>query len=138
MVILARVFEFAAAHRLFRTDWSEAKNIEVFGKCGLPNSHGHNYRLEVEISGPVDAGTGMVLDANILESIVEEHVLNDLDHKNLDKDVPWLNGKISSVENISEAIWHRLEPHICSHRPGLKLHKLTLWETSKIYAIRTA
>ena len=134
--MLCKTFEFAAAHRLYRAEWSLEKNLQVFGKCASPNGHGHNYRLEVRVSGDCDPTTGMVLDAALLESLVEEHVLRDIDHKNIDRDVEWLAGQISTVENIIEAIWKRLEQPLRDHNANMELQELVLWETGRIYALR--
>lgn len=136
MLILARIFEFSAAHRLFRPEWSLQKNIEVFGKCAYENGHGHNYKMEVRVAGEINPQTGMVIDASELEALVEEVILTDLDHKNLDKDVEWLKGKISTVENLIEAVWDRLEIALAQLPYKLCLQELILSETSKIYAIK--
>jgi len=136
MNLLCRVFEFAAAHRLFRPEWSLERNIETFGKCAYKNGHGHNYKLEVRVSGSLDPISGMVIEANKLAALVSEYVLTELDHKNLDMDVAWFQGKTSTVENLVEAIWGRLETPIKSMRGGIWLEELVLWETSEICAIK--
>src|SRR5690349_3453313 len=92
---LCKTFEFSAAHRLFRPEWSDEQNAKAFGKCANPSGHGHNYRLEVSVSGEIEPLTGMVMDASILQQLVNEVLLDELDHKNLDVDVPWLRGKMS-------------------------------------------
>lgn len=149
MLTLSKTFRFSAAHRLYRTDWSEEQNHKVFGKCANRNGHGHNYRLEVSVRGEVYPETGMVIDAALLQRLVDETVLNALDHKNLDLDVPWLEGRLTTVENLINAIWDRLAPAVrdagaalpeCtsqSRRPGsTALQKLVLWETERIFATR--
>ena len=122
--------EFSAAHRLFNTDWSEERNLEVFGGCANPNWHGHNYELQVTVEGPVDPETGFVIDFRDLKSLVDSRVIEDLDHKNLDLDVPWLSGTISSAENLVVAIWGRLVDGLPE---GVALSKLTLWETPRSF-----
>jgi 6-pyruvoyltetrahydropterin/6-carboxytetrahydropterin synthase len=122
--------EFSAAHRLFNPDWTEERNQEVFGGCANPNWHGHNYELQVTVEGSVDPETGFVVDFRDLKSLVESRVIQDLDHKNLDLDVPWMTGLISSAENLVVAIWNRLADGLPE---GVELSKLTLWETPRSY-----
>lgn len=131
---LCRTFEFAAAHRLFRPEWTEERNTATFGKCASPHGHGHNYRLDVSISGELEPVTGMVVHTSVLRQLVEEVVINDVDHKNLDIEVPWLHGKTSSVENIIAAIWERLAPAISSACNTSRLEKLVLWESDRLFA----
>ncbi len=122
--------EFSAAHRLFNPDWTEERNQEVYGGCANPNWHGHNYGLQVTVEGPVDPATGFVIDFRELKSLVDSRVIQDLDHKNLDLDVPWMTGLISSAENLVVAIWNRLADGLPE---GVELSKLTLWETPRSY-----
>jgi len=122
--------EFSAAHRLFNPEWTEEHNQEVFGACANPNWHGHNYELQVTVEGLVDPETGFVIDFRVLKSLVDSRVIQDLDHKNLDLDVPWMAGIISSAENLVVAIWDRLADGLPE---GVELSKLTLWETPRSY-----
>jgi 6-pyruvoyltetrahydropterin/6-carboxytetrahydropterin synthase len=103
---------FNAAHRLFREDWSDAKNFEVFGKCSNPHYHGHNYELEVGITGAVDVQTGFLIDLKILKNIIKEEVENPLDHKNLNVEVADFKTLNPTVENIAIVIWNRLRKRI--------------------------
>tara|TARA_R110000772_G_scaffold182393_2_gene293647 strand:+ start:572 stop:979 length:408 start_codon:yes stop_codon:yes gene_type:complete len=103
---------FNAAHRLFREDWSDAKNLEVFGKCSNPHYHGHNYELEVGITGAVDVETGFLIDLKILKNIIKEEVENPLDHKNLNVEVADFKTLNPTVENIAIVIWNRLRKRI--------------------------
>jgi 6-pyruvoyltetrahydropterin/6-carboxytetrahydropterin synthase len=103
---------FNAAHRLFREDWSDAKNLEVFGKCSNPNYHGHNYELEVGITGAVDVQTGFLIDLKILKDIIKEEVENPFDHKNLNVEVADFKTLNPTVENIAIVIWNRLRERI--------------------------
>ena len=103
---------FNAAHRLFNKDWSDLQNTETFGKCSLPNYHGHNYELEVKVVGTVDPVTGFVMDMKKLSDIVTAHVLDHLDHKNLNVDVPEFRSLNPTAENIAIVIYDRLRPHI--------------------------
>ena len=138
MVTISKTFEFSAAHRLFHKDWSEEQNRKVYGKCASSNGHGHNYRLEVGVRGPVDPITGMIMDASVLDAIVTEEVILHVDHKNLDTDVSWLMGRVSTVENLIEAFWQRLEIPVSNAANMVRLHRLVLWETNRIFATREA
>lgn len=130
MVYLTRIEHFNAAHRLYNPEWSPEKNDEVFGKCANKNWHGHNFELHVTIKGNPDPGTGFIFDAKKLALVIQEHVIEKLDHRNLNMDVDFMKGKLCSVENLIVAIWKELEPAL----PGqAKLHKLKLVETAKIY-----
>ncbi len=103
---------FNAAHRLFRPEWDDDKNMEVFGKCSYPNYHGHNYALEVWIDGPVDPLTGFVMDLKALKYIIQQEVSERFDHRNLNLDCPEFEAIIPTTENIAMVIWNLLRPHI--------------------------
>jgi len=126
-VFLTRRERFNAAHKLWVEAWSDEKNFEVFGKCANKNWHGHNYQLFVTVKGSPDSVTGMVMDLKDLKRVINEEVIDDLDHRNLDLDVPWMNGRMSSAENIAIAVWERLEGKLASF--GATLHQVRLWET---------
>ena len=128
-VRITRAVHFSAAHRLNNPELSEAENREVFGLCNSPNWHGHNYELEVTVEGEVDPATGYVLDLKALRDLVDEVVLRDVDHRNLNLDVPWLEGVLPSTENLVVAIWRRLAAAI----PRGRLVRLKLWETPRNY-----
>lgn len=128
-VSITRLARFSAAHRLHNRALSDAENAAVFGKCNSPNYHGHNYTLEVTVAGEPDAKTGYVLDFGDLDRIVDRSCVDLLDHKNLDLDVPFLNGILSTAENIVVACWTQLEPAL---RPA-RLVRLRLWETENNY-----
>jgi 6-pyruvoyltetrahydropterin/6-carboxytetrahydropterin synthase len=124
----SRRVHFSAAHRLHRADWSDERNAAVFGDCSNPNWHGHNYELEVTVEGPVDPETGFVMDLKRLKDLVEERVVADVDHKNLNLEVSWLEGVIPSTENVAVAIWDRLVDRL----PGdVRLAKVLLRETPR-------
>lgn len=99
---------FNSAHRLFREDWSNEKNLEVFGKCSYPNFHGHNYVLEVWVEGDVDPETGFVIDLKDLKHIIRTYVTERFDHRNLNLDCPEFKGIIPTTENIAKVIWEIL------------------------------
>ena len=103
---------FNAAHRLFNPDWDDAKNEKVFGKCALPNYHGHNYELIVKVSGKPDKKTGYVMDMKILSDLVHEEIISRFDHKNLNLDTREFKNLNPTAENIAVVIYDLLRPHI--------------------------
>jgi len=127
-VRVTRRLHFSAAHRLGRDDWSDERNREVFGLCSNPNWHGHNYEIDVTVEGPIDAETGYVLDLKKLRQLVEARVIGDLDHRNLNLDVAWLDGLNPTTENLAVAIWDRIAPNLPA---GLELVRITLHETPR-------
>lgn len=130
MVYLTRIEHFNAAHKLYNPGWSKEKNEEVFGKCANENWHGHNFELYVTVKGHPDPDTGFVFDAKKLSEIINDRVVEKLDHSNLNLDVDFLKGKLCSIENLVIGIWNELLPHLPAH---VTLHSLKLVETSKIY-----
>ena len=130
MVYLTRVEHFNAAHKLFNPNWSPEKNDEVFGKCANDNWHGHNYELYVTVKGRPHKDTGFVFDAKKLSTLIKEQVIEKVDHKNLNLDVPFLEGKFCSTENLAVGIWQQLAPHLPA---DVKLHCIKLYETPRIY-----
>ncbi len=135
MISLSKIFEFAASHRLFNPKWSNEKNLEVYGKCANLNGHGHSYKLEVTVKGTPDCDSGMIINASKLSELVNRIIVEELDHKNLNLDVPWLSGKVTTVENIITSIWQQLSPEVTKALPNAHLSRLKLWETSKVFAI---
>ncbi len=129
-VKVTRRVHFSAAHRLALEEWGEERNREVFGLCASPNWHGHNYELDVTVEGEVDPRTGFVMDLKVLKEHVEELVVRDLDHRNLNLDVPWLEGVNPTTENLIVGIWHRL---VDALPEGIRLVRLVLWETPRNY-----
>jgi 6-pyruvoyltetrahydropterin/6-carboxytetrahydropterin synthase len=103
---------FNAAHRLFKPEWSDEKNLEVFGKCSYPNYHGHNYALEVWIEGSINPETGFVMDLKILKELIHSEILERFDHQNLNLDCLEFKGIIPTTENISVVIWNLLRKKI--------------------------
>lgn len=118
---LTRRLEFSAAHRLFNPAFTEEQNRRTFGPCF--NHHGHNYVLDVTVRGPVDPATGMVVDLNWLAARLQELVFAEVDHRDLDRDVPWLAGRVSTAENVVAAVWERLAPHLQGRLWRLRLHE---------------
>ena len=130
MVYLTRLEHFNAAHKLANPNWSKEKNEEVFGVCANENWHGHNFDLYVTVKGRPDPDTGFLYDVKKLSAIIKEKIINQLDHKNLNIDVPFMQGKMCSTENLVVGIWEQLEPHIPSE---VTLHCIKLYETPRIY-----
>ena len=130
MVYLTRSEHFNAAHKLYNPAWSYQKNEEVFGKCANENWHGHNYELLVTVKGEPGPDTGFVFDVKRLSNIIKEHVIDKIDHRNLNVDVAFMKGKMCSTENLSIAIWNELAPHLPE---GVLLHGIKLYETPRIY-----
>jgi 6-pyruvoyltetrahydropterin/6-carboxytetrahydropterin synthase len=130
MVYLTRIEHFNAAHKLYNPNWSYEENETVFGKCANENWHGHNYELYVTIKGEPNPETGFLFDAKKLSALVKEHILNPLDHKNLNVDVDFMQGKMCSTENLAIAIWEQLMVHLPQN---VHLHCIKLYETSKIF-----
>lgn len=126
-VTVTRRLQFNAAHRVHNPALSDEENRALYGKCNNPNWHGHNYTLEVSVSGRIDERTGYVVDLGALSDIVEREVLERVDHRNFNLDVDFMRGINPTTENIVVAIWRVLEPHV---RPG-RLTRLRLWETDK-------
>ena len=130
MVYITRIEHFNAAHKLFNPSWSKEENEFIFGKCANENWHGHNFELHVTIAGNPNPETGFVYDVKKLSLIINEYIIEKLDHKNLNIEVDFMVGKICSIENLIEGIWNQLSPQLPSE---IKLHSLKLFETPKIY-----
>jgi 6-pyruvoyltetrahydropterin/6-carboxytetrahydropterin synthase len=123
MVYVTRKAHFSAAHRLYNPKFSDEKNEAVFDKCNNPRGHGHNYTIEVTVAGHPDPDTGYVIDLKRLADIMDEVLIDKVDHKHLNYDVPELRGVIPTAENIALVFWSLLEPHI---------------KDGKLYSIRVA
>lgn len=127
MIYLTRRERFNAAHRMYRPEWDDAKNAEVFGKCSNPNWHGHNYALYVTVKGELNPETGYVVNLKTLSKIINQTIVEKLDHKNINLEVDFMQGKIASSENLAIAIWQQLEPPI--KELGIELHCVKIEET---------
>src|SRR5690349_11039827 len=129
IVTVTRRLHFNAAHRVHNPALSDDENRRLFGKCNNPNWHGHNYILDVSVSGPVEDKTGYVIDLAKIKSVVQREVIDKVDHRNFNLEVDFMEGTIPTTENIIVGIWRVLEPNI---KPG-RLTKLVLWETPNNY-----
>jgi 6-pyruvoyltetrahydropterin/6-carboxytetrahydropterin synthase len=130
-VYITRRENFNAAHKLWQENWSEEKNIAVFGKCSNNNWHGHNFTIYVTVKGKPNPETGFVINLKDLSDIIKEEVIEPLDHKNLNLDVPFLEGILASTENVVIKIWGRIEQPIL--KAGGELAKIKLVETENNY-----
>ena len=128
MVYATRKFTFSAGHRYWRPEWSAEENARTFGS--LTVVHGHNYALEVTVAGDPDPVTGMVLDLKDLKELLEQEIMQRMDHRNLNVEVAELAGKIPTCENIALVIWNLLEPKITAGR----LHRVRLYESADLFA----
>ncbi|GBD38629.1 6-carboxy-5,6,7,8-tetrahydropterin synthase [bacterium HR37] len=125
---LTRVYRFSAAHRLHSPRYSDEENRRIFGKCNNPKGHGHDYYIEVTVTGNIDSETGMIVSVDYLDRVVKE-IIDELDHKRLDIEVPYFMEFQPSGENIVKYLWLQLEQRI----KGVKLFHLKLWETRDNY-----
>lgn len=132
-VKVSRKAHFNAAHRLYRPDWTFDKNDEVFGKCNNPSFHGHNYELIVSVSGEINKETGFVIDVKDLKDLIYEKVEKELDHKNLNLDVPEFKDLNPTAENIAVVIWNKLRPHLSKDL----LLEVVLYETPRNFVTYT-
>lgn len=131
MIYITRKEHFNAAHKLFNPEWTDEKNLEVFGKCANPNWHGHNYVLYVTVKGEINPVTGYVLNLKDLSSLIRTSITDKLDHKNLNLDVDFMKGLIASTENLAVQIWKQLEEQV--QKLGASLYSIKLHETENNY-----
>jgi len=127
MIYITRREVFNAAHRVYREEWSDEKNLEVFGKCSNPQWHGHNYTLYVTIKGDIQDNLGYVADLKSVSNIIQKCIIEKIDHKNINTEVDFMKDRIASTENIAIAIWEELEKPI--RKMGAELHCVKLEET---------
>lgn len=128
-----RKAHFNAAHRLYRKDWTDEENFAFFGKCSNPNYHGHNYELEVGVSGEIDKKTGFLMDMNLLRDLIKEEVEEAFDHKNLNLEVPDFKTLNPTMENIAMVIWEKLRKRI----DAKYTITIKLYETPRNYVVFT-
>ena len=127
-VLISRRFDFSSSHRYYREEWSEAENARAFGLCALPNGHGHNYTLEVAVVGEPDPKTGMVINLVELRSAVDD-VLVQFDHKHLNLDTPYFQGRIPTSENLVVVLWGLIEDRL----EGAQRDRVRLYETDDLF-----
>lgn len=128
IIHVTRREKFNAAHRMYREEWSAEKNEKIFGKCANPNWHGHNYKLFVTVKGDVSNKSGYLIDLKVLKVIIQDHVIEKLDHKNLNLDVDFMQGKMATTELLCMEIFSQLKIPI-EVNEGVFLHSVRLYET---------
>lgn len=133
MIYLSRKEHFNAAHKLFNPNWSDEKNKEIFGPCANENWHGHNYEMIVTVKGKIDPETGFIINLKSLSKLIKTEIVDVVDHKNLNIDVPFMKDKMTSTEVLVQEMWNVLEPKI--KEIGIKtscvLHSIKLYETPR-------
>ncbi len=132
MIFITRRERFNAAHRLFKPEYSDEQNLEIFGKCSNPNWHGHNYTLFVTVKGYVNPETGFLVNLKDLSALIEIHILEKLDHRNINLEVDFMAGKLASTENLAIGIWNELKEPISEM--GAILHCIKIYETENNFA----
>ena len=130
MILLTRKAEFSASHYYWSEQLSPAENVRLFGKCANRNGHGHNYTLEVTVEGEIDPVSGFVVDLKQLKEVMHREVLDAMDHRFLNKEVPEFLTRIPTTENLAIAIWKRLENQI----EGAKLHRIRVYEMPDLFS----
>ena len=130
-MLITRKAEFSASHACYREDWSEERNREVYGRSANPHGHGHNYVIEVTLSGDPDPVTGMVFDLKRLKDIIEEAVVAPFDHRFLNHEVPPFDRVVPTAENVAAEAWRRLARRFDDAGP--RLANVRLWETADLY-----
>lgn len=126
-MLITRRFHFSASHRVYNPALNDEENFRVYGKCSNPNGHGHNYVMDVTVAGEVDPETGFVMDLSEIKRLVEEEIIEKVDHKNLNIDVDFMKGTLPSTENIAMKFWQQIETKI--NAPGRELYSIMLQET---------
>ncbi len=127
MIYITRREHFNAAHRLFKPEYSDEENLRIFGKCSNPNWHGHNYIMYVTVKGEVNPNTGFVMNLKELSSVIRTHIIEPVDHKNMNVEVPFMKGIMPSTENLAIAVWNELEKHLNPY--DAQLHCVRIEET---------
>lgn len=131
MIHLTRRERFSAAHRMFRSDWSDKENRKIFGSCSNPNWHGHNYDLYVTIQGELNDELGLVVNLRDLSRVIKEKIIDKIDHKNINLEVDFMKGIIASTENLAIHIWNELAPAVAEL--GVSLYCIKIVETENNY-----
>jgi 6-pyruvoyltetrahydropterin/6-carboxytetrahydropterin synthase len=129
-VYLTRREHFCSSHRLYNAAFSEEENLKIYGKCAYANGHGHNYVLEVTVAGEPETETGMIIDLKKLADIMDEEIVDRVDHRHLNHDIDFLAGIIPTAENLAMVFWNRLAPRINAGR----LHAVRVYETENNFA----
>ncbi|MEQ8925789.1 MAG: 6-carboxytetrahydropterin synthase [Fulvivirga sp.] len=131
MVFVSRHEHFNAAHKLYNPSWTKEKNEEVFGPCANSNWHGHNFEIIVTVKGEPNKETGFVIDLKKLSTLIRDEIIQKVDHKNLNLDVDFMQGKMASTENLVIEFWKILKPQVEKIAPNAQLHCIKLYETPR-------
>lgn len=131
MIYVSRQEHFNAAHKLYNPNWSEEKNIEMFGPCANTNWHGHNFEIIVTVKGQPDPETGFVVDLKRLSTLIRKEITDKVDHKNLNLDVDFMQGKMASTEILTMEFWKILEPRVKEITHVGQLHSIKVYETPR-------
>lgn len=132
MIYITRRERFNAAHRLFRADFSDDQNLAVFGKCSNPNWHGHNYEVFVTVKGEINPETGFLINLKLLSTIIRREVIDKIDHKNINVEVDFMQGKLASTENLAVGIWEVINPFVKELNADLHCVKVTESENNYV------
>ncbi len=124
-IAVTKRMTFNSGHRLYNPEYSDEKNREIFGPCSNPNGHGHNYVLEVTVTGPVDPATGMIINLKEMKAIIQREIIDKVDHKNLNLDVPFMKDIIPTTENFAARVWEILDREF----PDGTLSGIVMWES---------
>jgi len=124
-ITVTKRMTFCSGHRLYNPEYSGQQNREIFGPCSNPNGHGHNYVLEVTVTGPVDPQTGMIINLKEMKAIIRKEIIDKVDHKNLNLDVPFMKDVIPTTENFAARIWEVLDQKF----PEGTLDRIVMWES---------
>ena len=127
MLFITRKFHFSSAHRVYNPALSDEENFKKYGKCSSPNGHGHNYEMDVTVTGEIDPELGYVMDLSVLKDLVDKEIIDKVDHRNLNLDVDFMKGVLPSTENVAVAFWNQIESKINS--PKRKLYSIRIRET---------
>lgn len=127
MLYITRKFHFSASHRVYNPALSDEENLKIYGKCSNPNGHGHNYEMDVTVSGDIDPELGYVMDLTQLKILVEKEIIDKVDHKNLNLDVDFMESVLPSTENIAVTFWNQIESKI--NAKNRKLYSIRIRET---------
>ena len=130
-MLLTRRAEFSASHRCYNAALSEQQNLDLYGERATSHGHGHNYTIEVTVEGEPDRVTGMVVDLKLLKDVIQREVIEPMDHRHLNHEVPPFDQVVPTAENLAKEIWTRLEPHLSFE--NARLHSVRLFETEDLY-----
>jgi 6-pyruvoyltetrahydropterin/6-carboxytetrahydropterin synthase len=130
-MLITRKAEFSASHSCYNRKLSEQQNRDLYGEPADSHGHGHNYVIEVSIEGSPDPVTGMIVDLKVVKDIIQAQVIDPMDHRHLNHEVPPFNTVVPTAENVVREIWRRLEPGLTF--PNARLHSIRLYETDDLY-----